>query len=112
VNFCPECGALLKVANKSAPALKCPKCKYNKPIQQEEAKQKTNIHQGQPGEIAVIDKKEEATLRPNPTINVLCPKCGKNQSETWTVAVGGETTRSTLTFFRCTTCGTTRRETG
>ena len=112
MNFCPECGALLKVANKSAPALKCPKCKYQKTIKQSEAKQKTNFHQGQPGEIAVIGKQEEAILRPNPTVNVPCAKCGKNKSETWTIAVGGETTRSTLTFFRCTTCGSTRREVG
>ncbi len=112
MNFCPECGALLKITNKSAPSLKCPKCKYQETIRQKESKQKTNVRQGQPIEIAVIDKTKEATLRPNPTVNVLCPACGKNQSETWTIAVGGETTRSTLTFFRCTTCGTTRRETG
>jgi DNA-directed RNA polymerase subunit M/transcription elongation factor TFIIS len=112
MNFCPECGALLKLASKGALALKCPKCKYSKPIKIEEAKQQTNVHHGLPGEIAVIGKVEEATLRPNPTVNIPCQTCGKTKSETWTVEVGGETARSTLTFFRCTSCGTTRREVG
>jgi DNA-directed RNA polymerase subunit M/transcription elongation factor TFIIS len=112
VDFCPQCGALLKiVAPKKAPLLACPKCAYNKPIEQNEVT-KQNVHRGHPVEIAVIDKNKEATLRPLPTVIAICPKCGKNKSETWTIAVGGETANSTVTFFRCTTCGHTRRETG
>jgi DNA-directed RNA polymerase subunit M/transcription elongation factor TFIIS len=111
-SFCPRCGSFLKVeAKKGHPLLSCLKCGYNKPIGQNQVP-KQNIRLRHPSEIAVIDKKEEAALRTFPTVNVQCPVCGKNESETWTVAVGGETANSTVTFFRCTTCGHTRRETG
>lgn len=109
MNFCPECGALLPVAKKGT--LRCPKCKYQKPIEQEETKQKTNIHPGKPVEIAVIDKKA-ASLRSLSTVRIVCPVCGHTESETWTVETANETIHSTVTFFRCTKCGATRRETG
>jgi DNA-directed RNA polymerase subunit M/transcription elongation factor TFIIS len=111
MNFCPQCGALLQVVKKGAPSLRCPKCKYKKPLKQEEAKQKINVHHGKAVEIAVIDKKV-ALLRQLPTVNVVCLTCGKTESETWNVETADETIHSTVTFFRCTNCGTTRREAG
>ena len=110
MKFCPMCGAVLKIVGRGAPSLSCPKCKYQNPIEQLEATLKTNVHSGKVVEIAVIDRNGEEALRPLPTVNVVCPTCGKTESETWVVQVGGETTKSTLTFFRCTSCGTTRRE--
>jgi DNA-directed RNA polymerase subunit M/transcription elongation factor TFIIS len=104
---------LLKIVSKGTPLLSCPKCKYRKILKQKEmADQKTNIRYGKGSEIAIIDKNEEEALRPLPTVNTVCPTCGKTESETWAVAIGAETTQSPLTFFRCTTCGTTRREAG
>lgn len=111
VNFCPQCGKLLKIVNKGTPTLYCPKCRFKTKLNYiKTAKQ--NVHHGQPREIAVIDKNEESSLRPLPTVNVICPTCGKGKSETWVVAVGGDAAPSTVTFFRCTHCGATRRETG
>jgi transcription factor S len=110
--FCPRCGSFLKVtARRGQPLISCPKCGYNKPVPKNETP-KQNLHIGRSIEIAVIDKKKEASLRTFPTVNVQCPVCGKNESETWTMAVGGETTNSTITFLRCTSCGNTRRESG
>jgi DNA-directed RNA polymerase subunit M len=111
VNFCPECGTLLKIVNKGAPSLKCPKCRFKKMLNQNETP-KINIRHMRPHEIIVIGKKEEASLRPLPTVKVVCPTCGRDESETWSIAVGVETGPSTVTFFRCTKCGLTRRETG
>ena len=111
-NFCPICGSFLKVVGRRGmPLLSCSKCGYNKPFEQNQAP-KQNIRLGHSSEIAVIDKKEAAALRTFPTVNVQCPACGKKESETWTVTVGGETTQSAITFFRCTSCGNTRREMG
>ena len=110
MNFCPECGALLQVAKKGT-ILRCPKCKYEKPLKQGEIKQKTSLRCGKSAEIAVIDKKT-ASLRQLSTVKVVCLKCGHTESETWTVETANETIHSTITFFRCTNCGTTRREAG
>lgn len=110
MNFCPECGALLKVANKGT-TLRCPKCKYKKPLKQGDTTQKTNVHLGKSVEIAVIDKKT-ASLRQLPTVKIVCPECGYTESETWTVETANEAIHATVTFFRCTKCGATRRETG
>ncbi|MCW4019517.1 MAG: RPA12/RPB9/RPC11 RNA polymerase family protein [Candidatus Bathyarchaeota archaeon] len=112
VEFCPKCGKLLKITNrKGAPLLSCPKCRYKKLLNQNQTA-KHRIHHGRPSEIAVIAKDEESSLRPLPTVNVICPTCGKSESETWVVALGGEVPSSTVTFFRCTKCGKTRREVG
>jgi DNA-directed RNA polymerase subunit M/transcription elongation factor TFIIS len=110
MNFCPECGALLQVAKKGT-AIKCSKCKYQKPLTQGDIEQKKNIHLGKTIEIAVIDKKA-ASLRQQSVIKIVCQVCGHTESETWTVETANETIHSTITFFRCTKCGATRREAG
>ncbi|GEM_PF-1791917 len=111
MNFCPQCGALLQVVKKGEASLRCPKCKYRKPIEQEETKQKIHISHGKSAEIAVIDKKT-ASLRQLPTVKVVCLICGHTESEIWNVEAADETIHSTITFFRCIKCGTTRRESG
>jgi DNA-directed RNA polymerase subunit M/transcription elongation factor TFIIS len=110
MNFCPECGSILQVAKKNA-LLRCPKCKYQKPLKQEETPQKTNIHLGKSVEIAIIDRKT-ASLRQLSTVKIVCESCGHTESETWSVETANETIHSTVTFFRCTNCGATRREVG
>jgi DNA-directed RNA polymerase subunit M/transcription elongation factor TFIIS len=111
MNFCPQCGGLLRVVKKGTPSLRCTKCKYNKPLKKGEKKQKISLHSGKSAEIVVIDKKA-ASLRQMPMVNIVCLSCGHKESETWNVEVADETIHSTITFFRCTNCGTTRREAG
>ena len=112
MNFCPKCGALLQVAKKGSPSLRCPKCKYQEPLKKEKAIQKTWVKNGKPVEIAVVDKDQEAKLRQLPTVHIVCETCGNTQSETWNVEAADGTIHSTVTFFRCTKCKTTRRESG
>jgi len=111
MNFCPQCGALLQVVKKGEASLRCPKCKYRQPLEPEKTKQKISVSRGKPVEIAVIDKKA-ASLRQLPTVKLVCLICGHTESETWNVEVADETIHSTITFFRCTKCGATRRESG
>jgi DNA-directed RNA polymerase subunit M/transcription elongation factor TFIIS len=111
MNFCPQCGALLQLIKKGEPSLRCPKCKYQKPLEQEKTKQKVNVSNGKSVEIAVIDRKI-ASLRQLPTVKVVCLTCGHTESEIWNVEAADETIHSTITFFRCTKCGTTKRESG
>ncbi len=110
MNFCPKCGTMLQVAKKGT-IRSCPKCKYQKIIKQEEIKQKIKVPFAKSAEIAVIDKKI-AALRQLSTVKVVCLKCSHTESETWTVETANETIHSTITFFRCTNCGATRREAG
>ena len=111
MNFCPQCGALLQIVKKGTPSFRCTKCKYQKQLNQEETKQKIKVHKGKSVEIAVIDK-NTASLRQLSTVNVVCLICGHTKSETWNVETADENIHSTITFFRCTKCGTTRREAG
>jgi DNA-directed RNA polymerase subunit M/transcription elongation factor TFIIS len=111
MNFCPQCGALLEIVKKGAPSLRCPKCKFQKPLKQTEPNQKISINCRKSAEIVVIDK-NTALLRPLPAVNIVCSTCGHNESETWNVETADEIIHSTITFFRCTNCGKTRREEG
>jgi DNA-directed RNA polymerase subunit M/transcription elongation factor TFIIS len=110
MNFCPKCGNLLQVTKKSTICLKCPKCKYQTELNQEKVKT-NNVPCYKSKEITVIDKKA-ASLRQLPTVKVICQACGHTESETWQVETANETIHSTITFFRCTKCGATRREAG
>jgi DNA-directed RNA polymerase subunit M/transcription elongation factor TFIIS len=110
MDFCPECGSLLQVSKKGAIHLGCPKCKYKTELNQHKIKS-NNVACIKSKEIAVIDK-NTAALRQLSTVNVVCQTCGHNHSETWQVEAANETVHSTVTFFRCIKCGTTRRENG
>jgi DNA-directed RNA polymerase subunit M/transcription elongation factor TFIIS len=110
MNFCPNCGSLLQVTKKGTAYLKCPKCKYQTELNQQKIKT-SNVTCGKSKEITVIDKKT-AALKQLPTVNVICQACGHTESETWQVETANETIHATVTFFRCTKCGATRRENG
>ena len=81
-------------------------------LKKESTIQKIKVKNGKAVEIVVIDKDTEAALRVLPTIHVVCETCGNTKSETWTVEAADENIHSTITFFRCTKCKTTRRESG
>ncbi|MGO8805524.1 MAG: transcription factor S [Candidatus Bathyarchaeia archaeon] len=112
MDFCPKCGSILQTTKKGSSKLKCQKCKYEKPIEQKESNKKICVQLGKGAEIAVIDQTKEAMLRQLPTIHLVCETCGNTESETWTVESADETIHSTVTFFRCTKCKTTKRESG
>ena len=112
MDFCPECGSILQTAKKDPFILRCTKCKFQKPIEHKEPNKKVSLKLGKVAEIAVIDESQEAMLRLHPTIHVVCEVCGNTQSETWNVETANETIHSTVSFFRCTKCKTTRRESG
>jgi DNA-directed RNA polymerase subunit M/transcription elongation factor TFIIS len=112
MDFCPKCGSILQTAKKASSTLRCPKCKYQKPIEHQESKRKISLQLGRVAEIAVIDRNKEAMFRLLPTIHLVCEKCGNTESETWNVEAADETIHSTITFFRCTKCKTTKRESG
>jgi DNA-directed RNA polymerase subunit M/transcription elongation factor TFIIS len=111
LDFCPECKTILKIVRRSLPTLQCPKCGYKAKFRPDNSlvgSKSNNVNRSK-NEIAVIDKKELG-LRTYPVVQSVCPECGMTESETWIVAVGSEGTTSSLTFFRCISCGYTRRE--
>jgi DNA-directed RNA polymerase subunit M/transcription elongation factor TFIIS len=109
MDFCPKCGSILQTAKKDKSKVICSKCKYQKPT---EHKEKISLRLGRAPEIAVIDQAKEAMLRQLSTIHMVCETCGNTESETWTVEAADETIHASITFFRCTKCKTTKRESG
>jgi len=112
MDFCPECGSILQVVKRGSSTLRCSKCKYQKMMEPNESNQKISLRLGKAAEIVVVDQRKEAMLRQLPTIHLVCETCGNTESETWNVEAADETIHSTITFFRCTKCKTTRRESG
>ena len=107
--FCPECGALLEMVHQSRPSLKCGKCGYTGKLQNSDLGEKRKLWVDRSlREVAVLG--EETKLRTFPVVKSKCEKCGGNESESWTIEVGSQAA-SSVTFFRCTSCGHTRRET-
>ncbi len=112
MDFCPKCGSILQTVKKYPSTLKCPKCKFQKSIGHKEQNKKASLKIRKVPEIAVIDQAQEVMLRLLPTIHVVCEACGNSESETWNVETANENIHSTISFFRCTKCKTTRREYG
>jgi DNA-directed RNA polymerase subunit M/transcription elongation factor TFIIS len=110
LSFCPTCKMLLRAVENRPYLLKCKKCGYRAEPEHKPLIDGKHSHRSV-NEIAVIDE-EKANLRTHSIVQALCEKCGKTESETWTIAVGSEGTTSALTFLRCTQCGFTRREVG
>ena len=111
MRFCPQCGFRLEIVHRSRASLQCNKCGYKtqlEPNVSNENKKPINSFSSL-NKVAVVGRKE-AKLRTFPVVRVICPKCGAPKSEAWTVAVGSEGTTSSVTFFRCISCGHTRRE--
>ncbi len=112
ISFCPKCKMLLRMVASNPSSLRCKKCGYHLKLGHHVVfGGKTPAANQRLPEIAVIDK-EKGNLHTFPIVTATCERCGKTESETWTVAVGSEGTTSALTFLRCTHCGFTRREVG
>jgi len=111
MRFCPKCGAILEIVHRSRAFLQCGKCGYKTQLRNVSIENtKLHSHDSELNKVAVLGR-EESKLRTFPVVHVTCSKCGATESEVWTVAVGSEGTTSSFTFFRCTSCGHTRRET-
>jgi DNA-directed RNA polymerase subunit M/transcription elongation factor TFIIS len=109
LRFCPMCQTLLRAVASSPASLKCKKCGYKAALDHAPLLE-ARLHK-RPNEIAVIDK-EEANLHTHPIVQATCERCGKTESETWTIAVGSEGRVSAWVFLKCTHCGFIRREAG
>lgn len=112
LSFCPKCKMLLRTINNNPSTLRCKKCGYHLKLGHHAVYGgKTLASNKHSDKIAVIDK-ENGNLHTFPVVQAICERCGKTESETWTIAVGSEGTVSALVFLRCVNCGFTRREVG
>ena len=109
MEFCPKCGTRL-VNERKSKARCCPKCGYMSKLPQGH-RSESMFNTLKPSEpyITVADK-DMSNLRTLPVIDAYCEKCGGNKAETWTITVGSNDV-SSITFYRCISCGHTWRET-
>lgn len=105
MEFCPRCGSRLICDVSGKKPTHCSKCKYvEKTSKTECIPKKIEKESG----LLIIDKKMKK-MKTFPTVTVECPKCGGKKAEVWTMTMGSQE-KSDATFFRCLSCGHTRRE--
>jgi len=110
MEFCPNCGTRLICKAKSKVSLYCARCKYKSDFSGIKfLKVKPMTTKRYDTGIAVLDRQIQK-LRTFPIVNLPCQKCEGRTAETWTMAFGSED-NSQATFFRCTSCRYTWRET-
>jgi len=110
MEFCPSCGTRLICKPQSKVRFYCTKCGRKSEFSGikflKEKSMNTKLFDSG---IAVIDSQVQK-LRTLPSVNASCPKCEGKKAETWSMAFGSED-NSQVTFFRCTSCRHTWRET-
>jgi DNA-directed RNA polymerase subunit M len=115
MEFCPECGSLIKpkkttTKNQVEEILICSKCGFKQQMADEKIKPKTGkIIKHDIKQLVTVIGKEEQKINTMPTLKVECPKCGNNLVYVWQVQTRGGDESSTQ-FFRCTKCNHTFRE--
>ena len=114
MEFCKECGSLLKPikvnAGKQAMVmLACTKCGQKTHGLDVSSKFNGKVIEHSPKQFVAIIGKEEQELSTLPTIRIECPKCGNNTANVWQVQTRGSDESSTQ-FLRCLRCGFTHRE--
>ncbi len=113
ISFCPKCKMLLRSVESSPSSLRCKRCGYHLKLGEHVVYGGKAVGANQrANEIAVIDQDKSRSLHTFPIVQATCDRCGKTESETWTIAVGSEGTTSAVVFLKCTHCGFTRREVG
>ena len=111
MEFCPRCGTHLIYRHSSEKSLFCPKCGYvSKTPEGILLKVNSDPARSYSSSVAVLDR-DMLNLRTTSTVRAYCEKCGEDKAETWIMSVGSEGT-SSVTFYRCVSCGHAWRETG
>jgi DNA-directed RNA polymerase subunit M len=114
MEFCSNCGKRLVYKPKGKMTLYCIKCRKKveasrKKVIDKKISKIPNSKNDKSDSIVVLDKKS-LKLRTLPTVDCECFKCKGKKAETWTLDLGSED-NSQATFFRCTSCSHTWRET-
>ena len=114
MEFCPECGSVLRPKKTETSSgvsivLACSKCAYVKKgaVKNVAAETGKVITRNKQEAVTVIPKEQEVNTMP--TIKMECPKCGNRICYVWQVQTRGGDESSTQ-FFRCTKCNHTFRE--
>ncbi|WOF16498.1 transcription factor S [Methanoplanus sp. FWC-SCC4] len=100
--FCPECKSMLKSCDGK---LKCPKCGFEKTIEDKSQLLKTKARVEK--EITIVDEDENVPTLP--TTKIRCPECGHDLAEWWLRQLRSAD-ESEVRFFRCVKCKNTWRE--
>lgn len=115
MEFCPECGSILKPEKVESDEgvelmLVCSKCGFKKAAVSRKVKPRVSrvIKHDVKQRVTVIGK-EDQKINTLPTLKMECPKCGNNLAYVWQVQTRGGDESSTQ-FFRCTKCNHTFRE--
>ena len=114
MEFCVECGSLLKPikvnsGKQAMVMLACTKCGQKTHRLDVSSKFNGKVIEHSPKQFVAVIGKEEQELSTLPTIRTECPKCGNNTANVWQVQTRGSDESSTQ-FLRCLRCGFTHRE--
>ena len=114
MDFCKECGSILKPVkvNSGKQAmfmLSCTKCGVKKQDSDFDGKVRGKIIEHSPKQFVAVIGKDVQELHTLPTLQIECPKCGNNTANVWQVQTRGSDESSTQ-FLRCLRCGFTHRE--
>ena len=114
MEFCKECGSLLKAikvnsGKQTMIMMACTKCGQKTRGSDVSNKFNGKFIEHSPKQFVAIIGKEEQELTTLPTIRIECPKCGNNTANVWQVQTRGSDESSTQ-FLRCLRCGFTHRE--
>ncbi|MBD3195836.1 MAG: transcription factor S [Candidatus Lokiarchaeota archaeon] len=110
VDFCPECGSLLRKRTKDGTKYLVCKCGFEEELELDKKELEKKIQKKKEDlEKNLIIVNQEDKISVHPTVNRICPKCGHDKAEAWQ-----EQTRSadepSTSFFRCLKCKHTWRE--
>ena len=107
MEFCPDCHTRLTYNPSSNHSLDCPRCGHESKLSKGDLLKIRHYEKAYDSNILILDN-ESLDLLTSQATDVYCERCGWKKVETWTVAVGSEDL-SSITFFRCVSCGYTWR---
>jgi len=100
MEFCDNCGAMLKDEDGK---LKCTRCSYST---KKKGKIETSEKVEKKSDIGVIKEKDTDIM---PTTNAVCSECGNEEAYTWSSQTRAADESETI-FFKCTKCEKTWRQ--
>lgn len=107
MEFCPDCHTRMTYNPSNSHALGCQRCGREAELTEGDLLKIRSCEKKYDSSILVLDD-EYLNLLTSEATDVHCERCGWRKVETWTVAVGSEDI-SSITFFRCISCGYTWR---